>query len=270
MMQRLYGSDDLFPDSLGEACHPYQSVNYVNSHDGFTLYDQVAYNDRHNWANGESNRDGHEENHSWNCGWEGDTNVPAEVVELRVRQAKNFCCLLLLSNGTPMFRAGDEFLQTQRGNNNPFNQDNELNWLDWQRLERFGSFHRFFRAMIAFRKSHPSISRSRFWREDVRWYGIGPDVDFSWESRHFAYCLHGGSQRDHDLYVMVNADWQPHTFYIQEYVPDRWKVAVDTGRETPQDIFEPGTEPLVRNQQYTVEPRSVVVLVSRDVGWPNG
>ena len=105
--------------------HPYQSVNFVTCHDGFCLYDLVAYNQKHNEANGHNNRDGNDYNLSWNCGWEGDENVPAEVMTLRKRQVKNFCCLLFLSNGTPMFRAGDEFMNTQRGNNNPYNQDND-------------------------------------------------------------------------------------------------------------------------------------------------
>ncbi len=268
MMRRIYGSDDLFPDTLSEAYHPYQSVNYVNSHDGFTLYDQVAYNEKHNWANGEENRDGHPNNNSWNCGWEGDTNVPDEVVQLRLRQAKNFCCLLMLSNGTPMFRGGDEFLQTQLGNNNPFNQDNELSWLDWRRLERFRGFYRFFRAMIAFRKSHPSISRSRFWRGDIAWYGIGPEVDFSMQSHCFAYCLRGASQQDHDLYVMINMDWRPHTFNVQEYRGDWWLRAIDTSRPSGEDIRDDGCGPMLDSRHLTLEGRSVVVLVSDRVATP--
>ncbi|MCA9249349.1 MAG: glycogen-debranching protein, partial [Planctomycetales bacterium] len=118
LMWRLYGSDDLFPDTRARACHPYQSVNYVTSHDGFTLYDLVAYDRRHNQANGHDNQDGTYENFSWNCGHEGDEGASKRVMALRRRQAKNFCCLLLLANGTPMFLAGDEFLHTQGGNNN--------------------------------------------------------------------------------------------------------------------------------------------------------
>ena len=167
VMARLYGSDDIFPDDLYNACHPYQSVNYINSHDGFTLYDLVAYNERNNWANGEENRDGHQDNLSWNCGWEGDEGVPADVIALRKQQAKNFFCLLMLANGTPMFCAGDEFLNTQFGNNNPYCQDNEISWLDWEAFEANRDFYRFCCLMIAFRKGHPSIARSRFWRDDV-------------------------------------------------------------------------------------------------------
>ncbi|MCA9116515.1 MAG: hypothetical protein KDA79_15630, partial [Planctomycetaceae bacterium] len=118
LMTRLYGSDDLFPDDLPFACHPSQSVNYLTSHDGFTLYDLVSYNRKNNWLNGHGNTDGAED-FSWNCGWEGDVDVPGDVLELRRRQVRNCFCLLMLANGTPMFRIGDEFLQTQGGNNNP-------------------------------------------------------------------------------------------------------------------------------------------------------
>ncbi len=156
LMTRLYGSDDLFPDERLHACRPWQSVNYVASHDGFTLYDLVSYNNKRNWANGHDNTDG-EADDSWNCGWEGVAGAPEEVTRLRHQQVKNFICLLMLSNGTPMFRMGDEFLQTQQGNNNPYNQDNETTWLDWRKLETHRDIFRFFQCMIAFRKAHRSI-----------------------------------------------------------------------------------------------------------------
>lgn len=260
-MRRLYGSDDLFPDSLMEACHAYQSVNYVNSHDGFTLYDQVAYNERHNRANGEENRDGHKDNNSWNCGWEGDAGASNEVMRLREQQAKNFCCLLMLSNGTPMFCAGDEFLNTQFGNNNPYNQDNEVTWLDWERLDERQDFFRFYKSMIAFRKAHPSISRSRFWRDDILWFGQDEPVDFSPESRHFAYHLDGREKGDADLFVMINAHPHELTFRVQRFEPGQWRRAVDTSQPSPDDISEFGHEPIVEREKYEVQGRSVVVLV---------
>jgi isoamylase len=262
LMRRLYGSDDLFPDNVANACHPSQSVNYVISHDGFTLYDQVSYNERHNLANGHHNTDGHVENFSWNCGWEGDKDVPPEIVALRKQQAKNFCCLLMLANGTPMFAAGDEFLHTQLGNNNPYNQDNETTWLDWSRLDDFNDIFRFFRLMIAFRKTHPTIARSRYWREDVRWFGVNADVNFSADSRQLAYYLDGTSQRDVNLYVMINADWRDHVFEIQRFQPAYWRRVVDTARESPEDILEPGHERPVPGRQYTVRGRSIVVLTA--------
>ena len=195
LMTRIYGSSDLFPDDRAHAYHPYQSVNYVTSHDGFTLYDLASYNRKSNWANGHDNTDGHND-FSWNCGWEGGEQPPAEVMRLRKQQVKNFFCLLMLSAGTPMFRMGDEFLQTQRGNSNPYNQDNETTWLDWRRLETHPDIFRFFKLMIRFRRAHPSIGRSRFWRDDIDWHGPERAVDMSPDSRTLAYCLHGSTQRD--------------------------------------------------------------------------
>ena len=164
----------------------------------------------------------------------GDVNVPASVVALRKQQARNFFCLLMLSNGTPMFSAGDEFLHTQRGNNNPYNQDNETTWLDWDRLEENRDMFRFCRLMINLRKTHPSIARSRFWRDDVRWYGTGRNVDMSPESRALAYCLDGASQQDVDFYVMINGHWEDAQFQIQEYRAGAWKLVVDTALQQPR------------------------------------
>jgi glycogen operon protein len=182
------------------------------------------------------------------------------VLALRRRQIKNFFALLMLANGTPMFCAGDEFMNTQRGNNNPYNQDNEITWLDWDLLERNRDMFRFFRLMIAFRKAHPSIARSRFWREDVRWYGQGRHVDFSQESRSFAYCLHGGKLGDGDLYVLVNADASDRRFEIQEGGPGDWRRVVDTALPSPDDIAEPGRERVLAEMSYRAAARSVVVL----------
>src|SRR5262245_702262 len=187
LMRRLYGSDDLFPDTLRDTCRPFLGVNFVTCHDGFTLYDLVSYNAKHNEANGHANTDGTADNFSWNCGWEGDEGVPADVLALRKRQAKNFCCLLLLANGIPMLRAGDEFLQAQGGNNNPYTQANATSWLDWGRQGPHADVLRFFRKMIAFRQAHPGLGRSRFWREDVRWYGVGPAADLSPDSHSLAF-----------------------------------------------------------------------------------
>ena len=261
LMRRLYGSDDLFPDDLIHAYRPPQSVNYVTCHDGFTLYDLVSYNHKHNWANGHDNRDGAGESYSWNCGWEGDDHVPNDVLALRKRQAKNLITLVLLANGMPMLRAGDEFLQTQTGNDNPYNQDNETTWLNWDLLEANRDMFRFVKHAIAFRKAHPSIGRSRFWRDDVRWYGVGAVTDMSQDSHSLAYCLHGASQRDVDLYVMIN-EWQEAlTFEIQEGDAKDWWRVIDTSRPSPEDIRAAGDEAAVEALRYVVGPRSVVVLV---------
>ncbi len=258
LMRRIYGSDDLFPDSRPDAYHAYQSINYINSHDGFTLFDLVSYDRKHNWANGNNNLDGMDDNYSWNCGHEGNEAVPQEVLALRRQQVKNFFCLLLLSNGIPMFRAGDEFLNTQFGNNNPYNQDNVVGWLDWSQLSANEDIFRFFKNMIAFRKSHPSLSRSRFWREDVAWYGTGPTVDLSNDSRHLAFCLHGASQGDDDIYVMINAYWEELEFQIQEGIAQEWYRVVDTALPSPDDFPDHGA-PMER-MRYVLTPRSIVVL----------
>jgi isoamylase len=261
LMRRLYGSDDFFPDNRSDAYHPYQSVNYLTSHDGFTLYDLVAYNNKRNWANGQNNTDGMNDNYSWNCGYEGDEGAPADVLALRRKQVKNFCCLLMLSNGTPMFRAGDEFLNTQYGNNNPYNQDNTTGWLDWSQLQGNQDIFRFFKGMIAFRKGHPTLSRSRYWREDITWYGAGAAADLSNDSHSVAFCLHGASQNDKDIYVMINAYWGELEFHIQEGAAQEWARVVDTALPSPSDYSDPGD--LLQSPSYLVAPRSVVVLLRK-------
>jgi glycogen operon protein len=242
------------------ACRPWQSVNYITSHDGFTLYDLVSYNQKRNWANGHNNTDGAHE-FSGNCGWEGDDGVEPEVVQRRKQEVKNFCCLLLLSAGTPMFRMGDEFLQTQGGNNNPYNQDNATTWLDWQRLDEHREIFRFFQRMIAFRKSHPSLGRQHFWSADISWYGEELAVDMSYEARTLAYCLHGSSAADRDMYVMINASPRDPRFGIHEGAAGQWKRSIDTSLASPNDITDPGQEPIVQSTFYHVQPHSVVVLL---------
>jgi glycogen operon protein len=263
LMSRLYGSDDLFPDRPGDVYHAYQSVNFLTAHDGFCLYDLVAYNHKHNEANGHSNTDGSDGNLSWNCGWEGDENPPAEVVALRRRQVKNFFALLMLANGTPMFCAGDEFLNTQQGNNNPYNQDNETTWLDWDRLSQNREMFRFFKGMIAFRKSRRMLGRSRFWREDIRWYGVNGNPDLSYDSRSLAWRLSGAQFEETDLYVMLNAHSEALRFHIQEGQASDWLRIVDTSLPSPRDIAEPGKEGPLTSLDCEVGPRSVVVLTHR-------
>lgn len=262
LMTRLYGSNDLYSSDLPFSYRPFQSVNFITAHDGFCLYDLVGYNNKHNAANGENNRDGTDANYSWNCGWEGDVNVPDSVLQLRRRQVKNFFTLLMLANGTPMFCMGDEFLNTQRGNNNPYNQDNETTWLDWTLRDRNADTFRFFQMMIRFRKAHPSIARGHYWRQDIHWYGVGRDVDTGTDSHTLAYCLSGASVGDKNLYVMINAYWQPLTFTIQEGQPQNWLRVVDTSLDSPQDIVaEEQAQPL-SSMQCPVGARSAVILVT--------
>jgi glycogen operon protein len=265
LMARLYGSDDIFPDRPGDVYHPYQSVNFLTAHDGFCLYDLVAYNHKHNEANGHNNTDGCDNNLSWNCGHEGDVGAPAEVLALRRRQVKNFFTLLMLANGTPMFCAGDEFLNTQHGNNNPYNQGNETTWLDWDLLEKNRDMFRFFQRMIAFRKSRRMLGRSRFWREDLQWYGANGQPDLTHESRSLAWRLRGAQFGEGDLYVMINAQYQPVKVHIQEGAAKDWRRVVDTSLPSPEDVVEAGKEQPVKSLDYDVGPRSVVVVTGGDV-----
>lgn len=186
--------------------------------------------------------------------------MPEEVLTLRRRQAKNFCSLLFLSAGTPMFRAGDEFLQTQSGNNNPYNQDNETAWLDWSRLETNREIFVFFKKMIAFRKAHRTLCRSRYWRDEVAWHGVENPVDFSTESRSLAFHLDGASQHDADLYVMINGFWEGLQFRVQHGEASEWKRVIDTARPSPNDFVEGDGESL-DSLSYHVGPRSIVVLI---------
>ncbi len=259
LMTRVYGSDDLFPDGPGDVYRPYQSINFITAHDGFCLNDLVSYNDRHNQANGHDGTDGASDNRSWNSGWEGDEGVPDEVRALRLRQMKNFFALLMLSNGVPMVVAGDEFANTQHGNNNPYNQDNETTWVDWDRLATNRELFDFTKGMIALRKSRRSIARSRFWRDDVQWFGTAGAPDLSEQSHTLAWHLSGATYDEDDLYVMVNAYSGPLDFTVQ--VPGSWRVVVDTAGSGPPDLGP--AAPPVPDGPLTVGARSIVVLSGR-------
>ena len=160
-----------------------------------------------------------------------------------------------------MFCAGDEFMNTQHGNNNPWNQDNETTWLDWDLLEKNRDIFRFFKGMIAFRKAHPSLSRSRFWREEVSWYGVDGQVNLGYSSHSLAFCLHGASQQDRDIYVMINAYWENLSFQIQEGGVKDWMRVADTSMPSPLDLLEIGKEKPLRSLNYGVKARSIVVLL---------
>ena len=234
--RRLAGSPDLF-DS------PMRSLNFLTAHDGFTMYDLMAYDHRHNEANGWDNTDGHHHNRSWNSGWEGDDGVPAEVLELRERRLRSALCLLLLSRGVPMLVAGDEFGRTQRGNNNAYNQDNATSWIDWERGARFADLEQFTKRLIALRAAHPVLWEEQRWVEQMRVHGANGDLDLLFESRSIAWSIDG-------LYVMANMWWEPVEFVIQD--PGPWTVAVDTA--------DPDAPAVSAGARVVVGPRSVVVL----------
>lgn len=229
---RVQGSPDLFPHGIGFCKHPWQSVNLVTAHDGFTLYDLVSYNKKHNEANGEGNADGLNENYSFNHGFEGDTGVTAAVRALRTQQAKNMLALLLLSAGTPMITAGDEGLRTQGGNNNAWNQDNATSWIDWARLEEHAEVTGFVKKLLAFRAGCPTLVRSRFWREDVAFYGLDTAHNFMPEDRALAYRISGASVGGPDLYIAANMLDAELPFTVCGAEPgERWGVELATGRE---------------------------------------
>lgn len=246
VIQRVQGSPDVFDA-------PRHSVNFLTCHDGMTLYDVVAYDGKHNDANGHHNTDGAGENRSWNCGWEGDEGVPEDVMTLRRRQLRNAWCLLTMSHGVPMAAMGDEFGRTQGGNNNAYNQDNETSWIDWERRGRFRDLERFVVGVIALRHRHPVLSQADWWGDDVRFFGPVGDPDVSETSRAVAWQIG-------DLYVIANAFWEPLEFAIQATGP--WQRVVDTSLPAPDDVADVGSGPDV-GDRYDVGPRSVVILERR-------
>jgi len=189
----------------------------------------------------------------------GVTAVELMPVQQRDPQERNYWGYMPLG----FFVAGDEFMRTQKGNNNPYNQDNETSWLDWSLLEKNRDMFRFFQGMIAFRKAHPSLCRSRFWRDDVSWYGQDAQVDQSAESHSLAFLLRGASEADKDIYVMINASDTDKTFRIQHGAANSWRRVVDTSLASPEDICEPGFEPLLDSMDYLVRARIVVALLAR-------
>ncbi len=270
---RLAGSADLYETSGRDPCH---SINYVTCHDGFTLADLVAYDRKHNIANGEDNRDGMSENLSWNCGVEGPTTDP-EILELRRRQVRNFVTILLVSQGTPMLLGGDELGRSQGGNNNAYCQDNETSWYDWNGLETHADLHRFVRTLIAFRKAHPVLRRRTFLTgrgtlehpiPDVRWHGQRLNhPDWGRRSRMLAMHLAGAHapEPDADVYVAINGSDATRLFELPPPPTGcEWMRVVDTARGSPEDAFVAGSEPTVDDASLLrVEHHSCVVLCSR-------
>ncbi len=270
LASRLAGSADLY-ERQGEL--PVNSINFVTCHDGFTLNDLVSYEEKHNQANGEGNRDGVNENLSWNCGVEGDSSDPA-VEALRDRQVRNAAVLLLLSRGVPMFVAGDEVRRTQKGNNNAYCQDNEVSWFDWTLVEKNRGLHRFWKRVIEFRKRHAALRRGQFFSgavnerrlKDVAWHGTKLNTP-GWTDPHaraLAMTL-AGFNGDPDLHVMMNMYWDSLEFELPAAPGRRWWKAVDTAQAPPGDIADPGGEVEVVGDTCTLQGRSVVVLVDRAV-----
>jgi isoamylase len=270
---RFCGSSDMYS---GARRRPTASVNLITVHDGFTLRDLVSYNDKHNEANGESNRDGTSDNYSWNCGVEGPTADPA-VVDLRGRQSRSMLTTLLISFGIPMLLGGDEMGRTQQGNNNAYCQDNEIAWYDWSAPDK--DLLAFTSQLVAFRKAHPVFRRQRFLTgaaaaSELGWFTPAGQTmtgaDWSDPSAlALAIYLDGSDEPDRaadgspllddDFLVLVNAWWQPLGFTIPATrAQTTWQTAIDTY----DPARPPATASLRPGDQVTVDPRSIIVLRS--------
>jgi glycogen operon protein len=267
MADRLLGSPSIYGQREREA---EQSVNFVTCHDGFTLNDVVSYSDKHNEENGEENRDGRDDNRSWNCGVEGPTDDPA-IERLRNRQVKNFLTATMLSVGVPMFVMGDEVRRIQRGNNNAYCQDNDTSWFDWHLLSKHADVLRFVRLLIQRRVMREleherwRLSLSQFLREAKHaWHGVKlnqPD----WSSSSHSLAI--SAELNHEgllLYVVLNAYWEALEFELP--VPSNgagnWRRWIDTALEPPEEICEWSTAVLVPSGMYHAGARSVVVLIA--------
>jgi len=262
---RLLGSPDIYSHKERE---PEQSINFVTCHDGFTLNDLVSYDRKHNEANGEDNRDGTDQNLSWNCGAEGPAGDP-EIERLRNTQVKNFLALTLLAFGAPMLLMGDEMRRTQRGNNNAYCQDSEISWLDWSLLERHTDIHRFVKQLIAFRQRRPVAAEgARFTlnqllrQAPIRWHGVALNCpDWSEDSHSLALTARGGGFLVHG---MLNAYWEPLAFElppVRKESGKSWRRLVDTALASPHDICTWEEAPSVAEPEYLVQPRSLAFLV---------
>ena len=262
---RITGSPDLYDPAYrgGNA-----SINFLTCHDGFTLYDLYSYNQKHNEANGWGNTDGADDNNSWNCGVEGETDDPA-ILALRKRLMKNACAILLCSRGTPMFLSGDEFADTRYGNNNPYCQDNLISWLDWSLLKKNKDLFDFFQYMIQFRKNHPVIRKdlepSYLGVPAMSTHGLTPEeTNFSGDSHVVCVRFAGyneATQKEDLVYLAVNSGWFPVTLTLPE-LPEhyKWKVAVNTGDPKCQ-FFHKNSMPTVESKIFLGE-RSVIIFVA--------
>jgi isoamylase len=263
---RLLGSPDIYGHEEREA---EQSVNFVTCHDGFTLNDLVSFNHKHNEANGENNRDGSNDNLSWNCGVEGPTDDPA-IEGLRNRQVKNFFALELLAAGTPMLLMGDEVRRTQQGNNNAYCQDSAINWFDWTLVERHADIHRFVKTLNAFRQHRDVVAEDAalslnelLRRARIQWHGVALNrPDWSEHSHSLAFTIQSVRGR-FLLHGMLNAYWEPLAFALPAVPADSqepWRRCIDTALASPDDIVLWEAAPAFEQATYVVQPRSVALL----------
>lgn len=272
----ISGSGDLYGgyyDNTHSNYAGYNScVNFLTCHDGFTLYDLYAYNDKHNEANGWNNTDGANDNRSWNCGAEGETDDP-EVLSLRRRMIRNACAVLMCSRGTPMFLAGDEFGNTKFGNNNSYCQDNITSWLDWRMLEKNKDLFEFFKFMIAFRKKHPVIHKqlptSVCGMDPIHTHNLNAEeTDIPRDARTFCVSFAGYDKekgKDDLIYVAVNTFWEDVTITLPNlHRRGAWHLSVNTyGDGNGQYCFPEGQEVRI-DRSFVMRPRSVAVFTGRD------
>jgi isoamylase len=268
LADRLLGSPQIYGHKQREA---EASVNFVTCHDGFTLNDLVSYNQKHNELNGEDNRDGVDDNRSYNCGVEGPTD-DAVVEKLRNRQVKNFLTVTMASLGLPMILMGDEVRRTQQGNNNAWCQDNETSWFDWTLVQKHADLHRFVRLLNEYRLladlkvEAPHQTLDQLLREATRtWHGVKlGEPDWSVHSHSLAFSV---ASQTHPLllYLILNAYWEPLTFELPPISGDgdSWHRWIDTSLDSPDDIAEWRGGPPVNSRTYLAGPRSVVALVAR-------
>ena len=264
---RLAGSSDYYQRFDR---HPFNSINFITCHDGFTLWDLVSYNKKHNENNGEDNRDGYANNLSWNCGVEGETTKP-EILTLRKRQAKNFMAILMLSQGVPMLQAGDEVLRSQGGNNNAWCQDNEISWFDWRLTEQNRDMLRFTREIIALRKRHPALKRRQFLsgeivplteQLDIIWYGADLEP-LDWDdpvAQLLIFTLSAQREGEPHLHVILNMSDLPQDLPLPQLAGVTWRLAVDTHQTTPHDIIPRDTQRPHVELNYQALAHSVVVF----------
>jgi glycogen operon protein len=264
---RLTGSQDL----LGKnGRSPFNSVNFITCHDGFTLYDLFSYNKKHNRANKENNKDGAELNFSSNYGVEGDTK-DEEILRLRKKLIKNAASILFFSAGTPMMLGGDEFIRTQRGNNNAYCQDNELNWFNWDHVKMNSGIHRFFMRAIEFRKTHGILKREKFLNSsEITWFDerLNPPEWSNSEQRSLSYQIPvpGDSTANprYYLFFILNAESKAKTVRLPQYGGKHWYRAVDTSLKDGEDFLLPGEEVALENStHYLISPRTVALLIAR-------
>ena len=272
----ISGSGDLYGgyyDNTHSNYAGYNScVNFLTCHDGFTLYDLYAYNDKHNEANGWNNTDGANDNRSWNCGAEGETDDP-EVLSLRRRMIRNACAVLMCSRGTPMFLAGDEFGNTKFGNNNSYCQDNITSWLDWRMLEKNKDLFEFFKFMIAFRQKHPVIHKqlpaSVCGMDSIHTHNLNAEeTDIPRDARTFCVSFAGYDKakgKDDLIYVAVNTFWEDVTITLPNlHGRGAWHLSVNTyGDGNGQYCYPEGQEVRI-DKSFVMRPRSVAVFTGRD------